>query len=140
MGRRLARFVDGLSFHDLPNEVVEIAKNHILDALATAIAGHGVSYPSIALEVVKGNKGKATIFTYGLRVPAMDATFVNAVLINSIGQDDMLFFGHPGSEIVPTAIAISEEEDRSGPEVITAIVAGYDVLGRLFLAAPNIVP
>ena len=140
IGRQLAKFVYGLSFQDLPNEVVGRAKNLILDALAIAIAGHGLPYAPIALKIVKGNKGSATVFTYGLRAPAMDAAFVNALLINSIGQDDTLYMFHPGTVVIPAALATSEEEGRSGAEVITAIVAGYDVMGRLFLGAPHIVP
>lgn len=140
ISRHLARFIYSLSLRDLPSKVVSRAKNLLLDALATAIAAHDLPYPSIALAVVSGNKGNATIFTYGLRVPPVDATFVNAILINSIAQDDVLYMFHPGAVIIPAALATSEEEGSSGAEVITAIVAGYDVMGRLFLAAPNIVP
>ena len=39
--------------------------------------------------------------------------------------------GHLGSVIVPTSLAVAEEEDRSGREVIAAIVAAYEVSARI---------
>lgn len=140
MNRELARFVCNLSLQDLPEEVITRGKTLVLDALGTAIAGRNLPFSALALKVVKGNKGSATIFTHGVKAPAMDAVFVNAVLISSIAQDDMLFMFHPGAVVMPAAFATSEEEGRSGAEVITAIVAGYDVMGRLYWGAPNIVP
>jgi len=140
IGRDLARFIYNLSFSELPNEVVDRAKNLILDALSTAIAGRDQPYPQIGLGLIKDNKGNATIFTYDLRVPAVDAAFVNAIMVNSIGQDDMLYLFHAGQVVLPTAIAIAEQESSSGAEVITALVAGYDIMARIYLGAPSIIP
>ena len=140
ISRQLARFVSGLSFQELPQEVVTRAKTLILDALGTAIAGRNLPFSALALRVVKENKGSATVLTYSQKVPAMDAAFVNSLLVTSIAQDDMLYIFHPGAVVIPAALAISEAENRSGSEVITAIVAGYDVMGRVFLGAPDIVP
>ena len=141
ISRQLARFVCSLSFQALPNDVVSRTKTLVLDAFATAIAGRNVPYASLALKAVKNFKGHSTIFSYDLRAPAMDATFVNAVLVSSIGQDDMLYMVHPGAVVIPAAFAGSEEEGgRTGAEVITAIVAGYEVMGRVYLGAPHIVP
>jgi len=77
ISRDLARFVYGLSFTDLPNQVIDRAKNLILDGLAVAIAGLDMPYYRMGLEVVKNNKGNVTIFGHGLKVPAIDAAFIN---------------------------------------------------------------
>jgi 2-methylcitrate dehydratase PrpD len=70
----------------------------------------------------------------------LDAAFTNSVLIASIAQEDFLFTFHPGVVNVPTAIAIGEREGSSGTEVLTALVVGYDIMGRIFLGGPNIAP
>jgi 2-methylcitrate dehydratase PrpD len=88
--------------------------------------------------LVNDGKGNATIFTYPLKVAAKDAAFANAVLACGIAQDDTLFTFHPGTVNVPTAIAMAEQEGSSGAELITALVIGYDVMGRIFLGGPNI--
>jgi 2-methylcitrate dehydratase PrpD len=140
ISRVLGEFLVNLSYVDLPPEVVDRTKCLILDALACGIAGCESAYRKIALKLVRNNSGQATVFTTGLTLRAVDAAFVNAILVNSIGQDDMLYVSHPGTVIIPAAFAVSEEEGSSGSEVITAIVAGYDVLGRIFLGGPAIVP
>jgi 2-methylcitrate dehydratase PrpD len=136
---KLAKFVYRLSFGELPQEVVERTKSLILDALSAAIAGHDSNHTKIALGIVKDNKGNATVFGHGLRVPAVDATFVNSVSTTSIGQDDWAstYWAHPGSVVIPAAIAVGEQENSSGAEVITAVVAGYEIMGRIFLGAPS---
>lgn len=140
ISRDLARFVYSLSFRELPNQVVDRAKNLILDALATAIAGLDLLYYHIGLELVKDNKGNTTIFGHGLRVPAIDAAFINSVLLASIGQSDELCRGHPADVVLPATIAVAEQEGSSGAEAITALVAGYDIFARIFWGAPSIIP
>jgi 2-methylcitrate dehydratase PrpD len=103
----------------------------ILDAIAVAIAGRVLPYPFMAARAVGGNSGRATIFNYGTRAPALDAAFVNAIMTNSIGQDDILFMFHPGTVVIPAAIAVGEEMASSGAEIVVAIVAGYEI--RFFL-------
>ena len=47
-------------------------------------------------------------------------------------------YSHPGSCVIPAALAIGEELGASLQEVIVAMVAGYEVYARIgLLAAPN---
>lgn len=140
ISRDLARFAYNLSFADLPNEITSRAKGCILDGLATAIAGRDLPVPRVALDLVKNSKGKATIFTHDLSVPAIDAAFVNALLINGMSQDDFAYKSHPGAITIPAAIAIAEEEGSSGADVITSVVIGYDIMGRIYLGGPTMLP
>src|SRR5690349_19991663 len=41
---------------------------------------------------------------------------------------------HPGTSVVPAALAIGESRRLSGEQVLRAIVLGYDVCSRLLLA------
>ncbi len=140
ISRQLAEFVHDLSPAGLPEEVMVQAKTLILDALAAAIPGRRLPYPSVAARVVGNNSGKATILNCGTHAPALDAAFVNALTINSIGQDDMLFMFHPGTVVIPAALAVAEEMGSPGAEVIAAVTVGYDVMGRVSVGAPGIVP
>jgi 2-methylcitrate dehydratase PrpD len=40
--------------------------------------------------------------------------------------------GHPAMQVVPAALAVAEATGATGAEMLTAIVAGYEVAGRLF--------
>jgi 2-methylcitrate dehydratase PrpD len=44
--------------------------------------------------------------------------------------------GHPGIHVLPAALAEAERLDRSGADLVTALVVGYDVAARLGGAAP----
>lgn len=140
ISEQLAKFTHSLSFQDLPGEVIDKAKNRLLDALSTAIAGRDLPVPAVALDCVRRNRGRATIFAHGPRVPAIDAALVNATLINGRSQDDFLLKSHPGALTVPAAMAIAEEEGSSGSEVLTSIVVGFDIIGRIFWGGPSLLP
>lgn len=140
ISRELATFVHNISFENLPKEIVDRAKSLILDVLATAVAGRDMPYPKMAFRTVNKNRGNATVITYKDRLNPMDSAFVNSIMASAIGQDDMLYRFHPGAVIIPAVIAIAEETNGDGAKLIAALVAGYEIMGRLFLAAPHIVP
>jgi len=133
ISRSLARFVYGLSYDTLPAVLPRRVKNLILDALGTAIAGRDMHSSRMAVSLLKDNRGDCSVFGHRAKVPALDAVFVNAVLLNALAMEDFLFSLHPGQVNVPTAFAVAEQESRSGKELITALVAGYEVMGRVYL-------
>jgi 2-methylcitrate dehydratase PrpD len=136
--RSLAKLVASISYEDLPGEVTDRAKILILDALGNATAGRDMPSSRMALELVKGNTGNVKVLTYPYKVPTQDASFTNAVLAFSTSQDDFIFSFHPGIVIIPTAIAVAEQEASCGTELISAVIAGYELMGRVYLGAPGI--
>ena len=71
---------------------------------------------------------------------ALNASLVKGLMTNGVGQDDMLFMLHLSAAIIPAVLAVAKKEDSSGAEIIAAKVAGYDILGKVPLGGPNIVP
>jgi 2-methylcitrate dehydratase PrpD len=140
LSKTFARYIHDLSIHELPREVVERAKDRVLDALALAIAGRNSPYYRIGATLVGDDPGKATVFFQGRKLRAVDAAFLNALMIDTIGATDTLGFAHPGGPIIPTALALGEEEGRSGADVLAAIVAGYDIMTRVWLGKESITP
>ena len=47
---------------------------------------------------------------------------------------------HPGSCVVPAALAMAEKKHRSGEEFVRAVVLGYDLAYRLLMALGPICP
>ena len=62
----------------------------------------------------------------------MGAAFANAVAANGTDIDDCGIYtgGHPGAQVFPSALALAEELHRSGRELLTATVIGYEVAFR----------
>jgi 2-methylcitrate dehydratase PrpD len=131
----LAGFASCLSFDDLPVMVVEKAKISILDTMACAFDGRLTETCQIALRVYERLRkdGKAAVWAGGKKGAPIDAAWANCETVHSMLHDDTQWSSasHLGSVIVPTSLAVAEEEDRSGREVIAAIVAAYEVSARI---------
>jgi 2-methylcitrate dehydratase PrpD len=137
---QLAGFLHDLTFDDLPASVVEQAKSRVLDALATALEARDLPVPGAVLKWLSGNIGRATVIGHGLRLPAADAAFVNATLVNGCTHDDFLEKSHAGAVTLPAALAIAEQESCSGRDLIVGMVAGYEATARAYLGCPGMVP
>lgn len=136
--QKLGDFVENLGFHDVPKDVVEEAKLHILDTLGVALATYGMDFARIILEVSKslGGPPESTAIGSGERLPAPNAALVNGTMAHGLDYDDMHREAalHLSAFVVPTALAVSEAQERSGKTAIVGVVAGYEVGARLGLA------
>jgi 2-methylcitrate dehydratase PrpD len=135
----LGEFAASLSFADLPGDVVDKTKLHILDTLGVALASHGMGFSEIVQDVAQslGGPAESTIIGSGMRIPAHNAALVNGTMAHGRDFDDMHREGsiHLSSLAVPTALAVSEASGKSGKSAIVGIVAGYEVGARIGKAA-----
>ena len=135
-----AEFCASLRFADLPDRVVEHAKKLIADIVANDIGGHAwmESGPVVVASVRELNRGQsgATVIATGEAMAPEWAALVNGTLSHSLDYDNHHAKGviHAGSSIVNAALAAGEETGASGEELITAVVAGYEVACRLAMA------
>lgn len=137
---RLARFVEETRFEALPRSVQEEARGRLLDGLGPALAARGLPVPGVALAFASGHEGPATVIGHPHRLPLVDAAFVNAALVNGRSQDDFLLKSHPSALTIPAGLGLAEAEDRSGAELLAGLVVGYEVMGRIFMAGPRMLP
>lgn len=138
----LAKFAHALRYKQLPPVVVAKAKTCILDLLGVAVGSYGHANGKVASKAATaiGAKGRARVWTTGERLRAVDAVLANSVAAHCILQDDWLQVSHShiGAAVVPTVLAMAEENERNGKDVLTATVAAYDVEDRAgTLAVPG---
>lgn len=139
--KTLAGFAAGLSFEDIPAQVVERAKDCIIDTIAAAIHGSSLPWSRIVIDYVKSNGagGKCTVLgPDGVRTSAPMAALANGVMAHAFEMDSLRQPSagvHPGATLVPSGLAIAEELGAGGRELITAFVAGNEVMSRIGLAA-----
>lgn len=130
----LGRYASRLTFEDIPPAVAEKAKVCVLDLLGIAAAGSDRDNARVALSTARalGSTGRSTVWRTGEKMRAVDAVLPNSVASHCILQDDWLQVSHShiGAAVVPTALAVAEEESRSGKDVIASVVAAYDVEDR----------
>lgn len=138
--RALARFAAGLEFDAIPAEVVERMKLSILDSIGVCL--HGVTLPWTrhvqAMVEAEQARPQASIFGSGVRTSAANAVLVNSTAGHAFELDDIHKESiiHPGSLALPVALALAEAQGQaSGRDLITAMVAGYEVGARVGNAA-----
>jgi len=136
LSRQLAQWVVGLRYEDLPPEVVDRAKGLALHGLASALLGSqspaGQQAVRLFTEEEAGVRAGATIMVDGARVTRGGAAFANSEMVFAGGKwDTFRMLTHPGTSIMPGALAAAESAGASGRDFITGLVAGYEVMERL---------
>jgi len=132
---QLGNYLSGLRYEDLPAEVIEKAKTCLLDAIGAALEGYQLEPVSLAYDVAEeiSSGGGATLWGRGSAVSALSATFANCVAIHALLHDDTLMtsWSHPAGPVVGAAVSMAESLKADGRKTLLAIVAGYEVMGRL---------
>ena len=134
----LAAYVAALKFDDIPPEVRDRAKALTLDFLGSAIRARrdAESTPSL-LKMLESLSLDGTGRRHGVRrFQDLDPGGGGAAqrgIGHSLDFDDTHADSslHPSAPVVPAAFAVGEMVGASGREVLTAIVAGYEVCCRL---------
>jgi 2-methylcitrate dehydratase PrpD len=135
--RELARYAVETQYEDYPAHVIEAVKLLILDSIGCMLGGAQTKLGRAMVAPIKGMGGapEATMVGGGIKVPTIQAAFVNGNTANALDYDDTLLgIGHPGASIIPSALAMGEWVGASGKELITAILLGYDIGDRIGLA------
>ena len=138
--RRLAEYVTGLEFGDLPAATIEKTKQAVLDHLGIAIRSSiDPESSTVVRNVVDrlGSGGGATAVGIGPRYQPQYAALLNGTFAHTLDFDDTHEGGsiHPGATAIPAVLAVAEEGRSTGKRVIAAIVAGYDTTVRISEAA-----
>src|SRR5260370_22170694 len=106
--QQLSTYMSAASTRALPDEVIEKAKQHILDTFAAMISGSSLPPGRAALEFARAYGGKevATVVASNVVCGPIDAAFANRVLAHSDETDDSPGPSrpHPGRAVVPAAL------------------------------------
>lgn len=107
----------------------------LLDGFGTALAARRLDAagPALAVANAMGGPAEALILGGSERIGAPAAALANGVLVHALDFDDTHTAGlvHATAAVLPAALAVGEQVDATGAEVLTAAVAGYEVVSRL---------
>jgi 2-methylcitrate dehydratase PrpD len=135
---QLARYMAVARKHALAPHVAREARHRILDTLAAMVSGSHLKPGEMAIRYARAQGGvaEATVVATDIMTSAVNAALVNGMFAHADETDDFepVTKAHPGSAIVPAALAMAEREARSGAELIAAVTLGYDVCCRFLLA------
>ncbi len=134
----LAEFIKRLEFKDLPRDVIEKAKYHVLDTVGCILAGANTPPLDKIFAVVKkyGGSGSSTLIGRDFKSNCLNAVLFNGAAAHSYEFDDLHRSSvvHPGAVVIPAALTLAEALNADGKTVLLAIVTGYEVMTRVGMA------
>jgi len=136
--RDLSKFVCGVTFKDLPDNVVRMAKKLVLDTLGSIIYSSRMEWSKKVVTLVRGlgYQGKCAVIPHGFKTCAPTAALANGTMghgyeIDDVHESAMI---HPGAVVIPAALAVGEQQSVDGREFLLGVIVGYDVMCRIGMA------
>ena len=140
---QLVDHVLALGYESIPPQAIEVSKQIALDGLAVMLAGAGeplgVGRLSTAYVEAMGGAPQASVVAGGFKTSMLNAAYANGCMAHALDFDNTHYPpNHPTSPTLPAILAIAEHHRLSGKRVIEAVVAAYEVQGRLRIAATGL--
>jgi 2-methylcitrate dehydratase PrpD len=139
--KTLGEWAARLRVEDIPAAVRDNAALRVLDTIGCALAGAREEHaPSVlALASRWGGPGLSTIWGTLLTVAPPQAALANGALAHGLDFDDTHADSvcHASAVLVPAVLALAESERLDGRQALTALVAGYEAMIRIGMAAPG---
>lgn len=138
--RTLAAWAAGLRYEDIPDAARERARQCIIDTTGAALFGARLPWSKIVAGHAQncGGSGASRVIGTGLSVAAPAAALANGVAAHAFELDGLRKPSagvHPGAILLPAALAAGESGGADGKALLTAFVAGAEVMFRIGLAA-----
>ena len=131
---RLASFAAGLDASTLPQATVAQAKLLIADHIGVALRGFDETWTRIVRDAALAERAVPVAALYdGSATSVRNAALVNGTAGHALELDDThdRSLTHPGTVVIPAAFAVAQHARSSGVDLLAAIVAGYEVQGRI---------
>ena len=129
--KAVAEYVADASLEAFPPEAVYVAKAGITDALGCMLAGSREPLADIVSRfiVASGGEPRATVVGRGFKTSASEAALVNGSTAHALDYDDITWpmKGHPSAVLLPAVLALGEEEEATGRDVLLAYMVGFEV-------------
>ena len=140
--RRFAEWTTGLALEDVPDDVTEAAKLHLLDTLGCGLAATALDVATEGRTTMAelGGEEQATVIGARGGLPAPGAAFANAMVCHGLDYDDTHSnsVAHVSVVTCPASLAVAEATGAGGRDALAAIVAANEVVTRVGMAASGL--
>ena len=135
---QLADFALALRYEDIPEDVLQIATNTIIDGVSACVYGSRFPWSEAILRYALESGGRgglgATLFPGAPMLHAPFAALVNGALAHSFELDGGTRKGvgaHPFGTVFTAALPVAQSVGATGKALLTSFVAGTEVLLRI---------
>jgi 2-methylcitrate dehydratase PrpD len=141
LATEVAAWTAGLSFADLPADVIETTKLRLLDVVGLSLAGSTTPLGRSVRSAVHAMAPAGPSHVWGSGDPTAPpfAAFANASFAQALEFDDTHneSIVHMSSPSVAAALALAETRRITGPELLVAIAVGNEIACRVGSVAPG---
>lgn len=119
-------------FEDLPDDVVELARQCLLDWFGVTLAGSAEECAQLLVDDLidgrGGSGGGASVIGRECRLSMLEAATVNGTASHALDFDDVnqAMIGHPSVPVLAGLLALAEHVGADGRGLVAAFVAGYE--------------
>ena len=139
---QLAGVLEPITREPLPASAAAAAKLRLLHAVGVGLASSALAAPACAWATLAGDTGPCVALGHRRLVSDTAAAFHNGVaahssLLEDCGPGGLREGSHPGTYVIPAALAVAESTHASGRRLLAGIAAGYEAVSRIGAAAPD---
>ena len=139
ISEQMAEFALSLMYEQIPLNVIDYGKMLLMDTFGVAMSCQKLPHAEAVKNALLELKSPAVCTLWGGRDKASlaDVALYNSSLIHGADYDDthVAAIVHPSAAVTSTAVTVGEHVNASGRDMMTAIVAGWEIIVRLGLAA-----
>ena len=109
ISRQMAEFVVRFQYKDISKDAVNEVKRYLYGSIGCAYGAYRTGDMNIIREIYRqmGGKEEATVIGFGEKIPAVNATLINSLMIRSLDFNDIYWKEAPchPSDLIPAALA-----------------------------------
>jgi len=122
-----SNFIISTKYSKIPDDVIEKAKTCFIDFLGISLRGSQMKTGAIIKEIISDGE-ESTVIGYK-RAHPLDTALANGTFAHSMDLDDGHRFAqlHPGSCVIPSALAVCESYNQNGKDFLTSMIVGYEL-------------
>lgn len=144
---KIAEFIAETEYDDIPQKVIQVAKQGILDWLGVTILGATEPSVKILSEYTKGlgAREEASAICQRLMTVAELGAQLNGTMGHAMDFDDTFansvrYNLHPTTCILPAVMALTEKLNLSGRQLLLAYIVGLEIEFRIGDAIGQVIP
>jgi 2-methylcitrate dehydratase len=131
----MAKFTIDLKYDDLSQEAINLTKRFMIDSIGCAYGGSQTDDVEIMISFFNemGGKPEASVINSDQKLPLINAGLLNSLMIRALDYNDIYWEQDPShpSDLIPAALSPAEVLQKSGKDLILAIVLAYEWEQRL---------
>jgi 2-methylcitrate dehydratase PrpD len=127
-----------LDYADVPDDVIEKEKIHLLDGLGNGLCGSASDFGRMVIQYLSNvpSRPEAVVWGTDIKVGSVHAAFANGSFSNYGELEDAHFRTKfkPNTVLTPAAIAVGEQLGACGRDILTALIAANEACLRIATA------